>query len=488
VARIIFKCPYLKAGAASRRGNYVRYIATRDGAERIPDGKRELPVTFEQKRLIERLLKDFPDATDAFEYEDFLAKPTRGNASEFIAAALDANASQIGRRQSYVEYIARRPRAERVSHAHALFGVEGESAVLSRIADEAAAHGGNVWLPIISLRREDAERLGYDSAAAWRGLLRSFAPELAASFKIAPERFRWYAAYHDEGSHPHVHMLVWSSDPCEGFLSKQGIRQAKSRLAARVFRDELLHVYERQTQARSELGERSRERIAELVTAMQYGELQNERIEQLVLQLSARLRKHKGKKQYGYLQSADKRLVDEIADELCADDRVAECYKPWCEARLEILRTYVKNPAPIGALSQQPELKRIRNIIIEEAAAATTTEAMPPNSELRNQSSESGEAATAEQRKKTVRETDSRAPALESIGTAADSHDSEFKTSGPGFGIATRLLRHVGNIFRENPPITERGSVMERKLLRKLRQKKIAQGHAEDECGQHQTY
>jgi hypothetical protein len=258
----------------------------------------------------------------------------------------------------------------------------------------------------------------------------------------------------------------------------------KSGLATRIFRDELLHVYERQTRARSELSARSRERIAELVAAMQSGELQNERIEQLILQLSARLRKHKGKKQYGYLQATDKRIVDAIADELCADERVAECYRLWREARLEILRTYVKNPAPIGALSRQPELKRIRNIIIEEAAAAT--EAMPPNSELGNQSSESREAATAEQRQKTVRETASRAPALESIGTAADSHDSEFKTSGAGFGVATRLLRHVGNVFRENPPAIERGSVTERKLLRKLRQKKIAQGHAEDERSQHQ--
>jgi hypothetical protein len=315
------------------------------------------------------------------------------------------------------------------------------------------------------LRREDAERLGYDSANAWRGLLRSFAPELAEAFKIAPERLRWYAAYHDEGTHPHVHMVIWSSELTEGFLTKQGLRQIKSGLAAQIFRDDLLHVYERQTQARTELGERSRALMSELIAEMQSGELQNEHIEQLISELSARLKRHNGKKQYGYLQASDKRIVDAIADELCNDGRVADCYRLWCEAKREIAAAYSSKPPASLPLSKQPELKRIRNIVIEEAAAATA------NVKLTVESVKSDDTASDKQQDSTV-----------------NAADSESNIREAKLNSATRLLRHIGNIFRENLPAPERRSVTERKLLRKLRQKKTEQGHAEDERGQTQTY
>jgi hypothetical protein len=449
--RIIFKCPYLKPGASARRSNYVKYIATRDGVELVDDSNKLLPATWNQKRLIDNLLKDFPDCPDTFEYEDYAANPTRGNASEFITAVIDNNIARIGKRSNYVEYIAKRPRAERLG-SHGLFTSVNEPIVLSRIADEAANHSGNLWLPIISLRREDAERLGYDNAERWRSFLTGYANDIAAAMKISPERFRWYAAFHDEGHHPHVHVVCWSGEPGEGFLTKSGIRQIKSGLATRIFRDDLLHVYERQTEYRAELGEQAQARMSELILQMQTGEFHNERIEQLVLQLSERLRKRKGRKQYGYLQASDKAIVDAIVDGLCSDERVAECYKLWCEARMDVLRTYMKNPPLPEPLSKQPELKRIRNIVIDEAGkfessnelyaetGKTEPGELPPLSEL------------------------SRAPGKMHAASAA-----------------TRLLHHLGNIFRDNPPLPARGSSVERKLLRKLRQKKIAQGHAEDD-------
>ncbi|MDR0819776.1 MAG: relaxase MobL [Oscillospiraceae bacterium] len=465
MARLIFKCPYLKGGGATvaRRGNYVRYIATRDGAEYVDDNKSGLPATFNQRQLIEKILKDFPDSVDSFEYEDYSANPTRGNASEFITAALEHNIAAIGKRSNYVEYIAKRPRAERLG-SHGLFTSADTPVVLSQVADEAANHSGNLWLPIISLRREDAERLGYDSADRWRDFLRSQANDIATAMKISPERFKWYAAFHDEGHHPHIHMVAWSTEPSEGFLTKDGIRQIKSGLATRIFKDDLLHVYELQTRYRSELGEQARARMAELIAQMQIGELTNERIEQLIIELSTRLKKLKGKKQYGYLPAPLKNIVDAITDELCADERVAECYRLWCEARLDVLRTYTQNPPHPGPLSKQPDLKRIRNIVIELAL---------DSSESREQKAE-------------LPEQDNNAQMQNEELKVKNNGNFSFYTFHFSFG--TRLLRSLGNIFQDNPPIPKVGSATERKLLRKLRQKKIAQGHAADDREQQQSF
>lgn len=367
--RVIFKCPYLKGGGstAAHRRYYVKYIATRDGVEKMDDTRKLLPATGNQEKLIAQLLRDFPDTREMFEYEDYLRNLTRGNASELITAALDQNLPLIGKRENYIKYIAIRPRAER-SGDHGLFTSAGTPVVLARIADTVAEHPGNVWTPIISLRREDAARLGYDNAANWQAFLSSYAEQMAKHMKIKPDHFHWYAAYHDEGHHPHIHMVCWSADPREGFLTKDGIRGIKSGLAGRIFRQELTEVYQEQTQRRDELMAAARERMAGLVEQMQSGVLYNENIEQLTAHLAQRLRFHSGKKQYGYLRPPLKAVVDEIVGELEKDPRVAEAYRLWCGMRLEVLGTYLKEPEHPGPLSRQKELRRILNIVIEEAA------------------------------------------------------------------------------------------------------------------------
>ena len=164
--RVIFKCPYLKGGskrAASHLQNYVRYMDTREGAQRMAIGHEQLPATEKQREMVARLLRDFPLSRGMFEYEDYQTAPTRGNASEFITRALEDNYDQIAKRDNYVSYIASRPRAQRAG-AHALFTGTDDPLVLSNVADEVAHHPGNVWLPIISLRREDAARLGCNDA------------------------------------------------------------------------------------------------------------------------------------------------------------------------------------------------------------------------------------------------------------------------------------------------------------------------------------
>lgn len=267
--RVIFKCPYLKGGAAqaAHLGNYVRYMATRKGAQRIAPDAAGLPATKKQREMVEQLIRDFPLSRGLFEYEDYLASPTRGNASEFITRALEDNYDSLAKKENYISYIASRPRAQRTG-AHALFTGSDDPLTLSQIADEVAHHPGNVWLPIISLRREDAARLGYEDAARWRELLNSYAVEMAAAMKIPWEQFRWYAAFHDEAHHPHLHMVCYSADGKSGYLTKTGIAQIKSGLAKRIFQQDLVSLYERQTQRRDALTQEASEVMRQLTEQM----------------------------------------------------------------------------------------------------------------------------------------------------------------------------------------------------------------------------
>ena len=367
--RVIFKCPYLKGGserAASHLHNYVRYMATREGAQHMAIGHEQLPATEEQRKMVAQLLREFPLSRGLFEYEDYQTAPTRGNASEFITRALEDNYDQIAKRDNYVSYIASRPRAQRAG-AHALFTGSDAPLVLSQIAAEVAHHPGNVWLPIISLRREDAARLGYDDAGQWKNLIAGYAMEMAEAMKIPWEQFRWYAAFHDQGHHPHIHMVCYSADGRSGYLTREGIARIKSDLAKRIFHQELHELYERQTQRRDELTQEAGVVMAELVQQMWEGTLDNPRIEQFMEHLAGKLKNLSGKKQYGYLRAPLKAVVDEIVDELARDERVARAYELWYELREEVLRTYREDLPPRLPLSRQKEFKRIRNMVIEEA-------------------------------------------------------------------------------------------------------------------------
>ncbi len=400
---MIFKCPHIKGGgekAAAHLSNYVKYVSTREGVERIgaparaqrsgsrgershsgtseltPQGGSEgceacgdeaaLPATEKQARLVERLLREFPSSCGLFEYEDYQAAPTRGNASEFITRAIEDNYGQVAKKEHYVDYIASRPRAQKLG-AHGLFSAGDGPLVLSRTAAEVANHPGVVWLPIISLRREDAARLGFDNAERWRKLLRARAPDMAKTMKIPDAQFRWYAAFHDEGHHPHVHMVCYSADGKSGFLTKQGIAKIKSMLAKEIFEQDRIAIYQRQTQRRDDLTRDAGEVMRQLVSEMQTGTLENQRVAQLMLELARRLRKCSGKKQYGYLPPAVKSLVDEVVNELEKDPRVAAAYDLWYREREEVLRTYKDDLPPREPLVRQKEFKRIKNLVIEEA-------------------------------------------------------------------------------------------------------------------------
>jgi TPR repeat protein len=368
MARIILKCPYLKGGekTAAHLNNLVKYIATRDGVEKMEGGHKLWHSTKKQKDLIAQILREFPDARDLFEYEDYLENPNRANASEFITIALEQNLDKINGREKYLDYIANRPRVEKFD-SHGLFTAGDEPLVLSQVANEVSGHTGNVWTPIISLRREDAARLGYDNASAWKALLSEKAVELAENLKIHPDHLKWYAAFHNESHHPHIHMVCYSTDPREGYLTKQGIKKMKSSLANEIFRQELIPLYGEKTQRRDDLKEQAAESMRELIRQMKSGVLQNGRMEQLLTHLAERLQNTSGKKQYGYLKADVKNVVDEIVDELAQDSRVSEAYRLWWEARGRIESIYTETPSEPPPLSRCDDFKSIRNMVIQEA-------------------------------------------------------------------------------------------------------------------------
>ena len=449
--RVIFKCPHVKGGtakAAAHLGNAVGYIATREGVQRIDPGKMDLPATEKQVDMVERLVREFPQSCDLEEYADYQRSPTRGNASEFITRAVEDNLDKIAKMENYVDYIAKRPRVQRFG-SHGLFTSGDEPLVLSKIQEEVAHHPGTVWMPIISLRREDAARLGFDNAERWKDFLSSFSVEMAQAMKIPLEQFRWYAAFHDEKHHPHLHMVCYSANGKSGFLTERGIERIKSGLAKEIFRQELTEIYTRQTQRRDSLNQDTQKILRQIIQQMQDGTLSNERIELLMMELSRQLRNISGKKQYGYLKPSVKSLVDEIVDELERDERVAAAYSLWYEMREEVLRTYKDNLPERIPLSRQKEFKQNKNIVIQEAVRL--------GAELeQNHAAQMSPNTAAVQRN--------------------DGH-----SSAPLFNSVTRLLHHMGRIFQEQPPPASPAYHTDRKLLQKLREKKIAHGHKPDD-------
>ena len=256
MARLILKSPYRKPSCIRSRGGYLSYIATREGVEMAEDTSHHLPATTQQQKQIDKLIKKHPDSKDSHEYEDYLKEPTRGNAEAFLNYLFEIYDDTA--RDIYLQYIDERP------GSNGLFTDEGVPIVLSQVQKEMNETQSNIWLHIISLRREDAERLGYNNPDTWMHLLRSQRNMIAQQMKIAPENFRWYAAFHNEGHHPHVHMMAYSIDPNEAFLTTKGIETIKSNLAKEIFKQDLLQIYQKQSDVRDELRKESRYRLHEL--------------------------------------------------------------------------------------------------------------------------------------------------------------------------------------------------------------------------------
>lgn len=365
--RLVTKFKYLKPRTGGRSvGGYARYIATREGVERIDDTHRHAPATKKQQVLIEKILRDFPDTKQSHEYRDYQQERTVGNASEFISMAMEENLNAVANTKTYADYIATRPRAERF-WSHGLFTDDGVEVQLSEVSKELNAYQGNVYTAILSLKREDAARLGFDHGSRWRDFLRGQTPTLSENLKIPMNHLRWYAAFHNEGHHPHVHLIAYSTVPGEGHLSTKGVEKMRSEFARNIFSQELLFTYQQQTEYRDRLREQGRERVSEIVAKINAGEYLNPRIEELLVQLSDRLSRTTGKKVYGYLKSDVKAIVNQIVAELAENENIRELYDLWYEQRENVLRTYTDHFPERVPLEQNKEFKSIRNAVIQEA-------------------------------------------------------------------------------------------------------------------------
>lgn len=366
MAKLVTKFKYLKPGARQGRGGYAKYIATRDGVDKIDDSKRFAPVTWNQKQLIKKILRDFPDTKDMLEYEDYQQKQTVESASEFISRAIEDNAAAALNAKTYADYIATRPRAERFG-SHGLFTDDGVQVNLKKVSQELNDYGGNVWTVIISLRREDAERLGFDSGSRWRDMLRTQTQELSENLRIPMGHLKWFAAFHNEGHHPHVHLIAYSTAESEGYLTKQGVQKLRSSFAKDIFAQDLMCIYEKQTEHRNRLRSESKDVLAEIVSQINAGGYSDPQLEELLVQLARRLSRTKGKKVYGYLKADVKALIDSIVVELEKDRRIAALYDLWYEQRENVLRTYNSSLPERVSLSQNKEFKSIKNAIIQAA-------------------------------------------------------------------------------------------------------------------------
>ncbi|MBQ5657184.1 MAG: SEL1-like repeat protein [Bacteroidaceae bacterium] len=366
MAKLVTKFKYLKPNAPHSVGGYAKYIGTREGVEKIDDTFKLAPATGNQKKLINRILKDFPDSREMLEYADYLSQQTAGAASEFISRAVEDNADEMVGSKTYADYIATRPGAERHG-AHGLFTKSGEIVQLSKVSEELNAHEGNVWTLIISLRREDAQRLGFDKGSRWREMLRGQEQAISDALGIPMVELKWYAAFHDASHHPHIHLIAYSSQPKKGYLNKDGVHKLRASFAKDIFQQDFASIFEKQMEYRNTLRHESRELIAKIVAQINSGVYHNPVVEAKLVELADRLSKTKGKKQYGYLKSDVKAIVDSIVDALAEDERIQSLYDLWYEKRDAIIRIYTDEPSERVSLTDNKEFKTIKNAVIQEA-------------------------------------------------------------------------------------------------------------------------
>ena len=368
LSQLIVTSRYLKSGnqkIKNKRRNYTKYIATRETVE-VRDQNtidRNDNATKNQKELIDDLLIDFPEAKRYLEYGDYIADSTVENASELISTIIERNAYIIGNRQNFVGYMAMRPGVQKRG-SHGLFNEKDEPIILDRVANEIANHKGNVWSHVVSLRREDAIRLGYDNSEVWRDLVKRHISDIAKAQRIPLCNLKWYAAFHDTTHHPHIHLLVYSTNPKQGFLTTKGIDQIRSAFANDVFHDNLQSIYQEQTLSRDELKAVSRTEFESIVRKIQQGGFDDPQLENLVLKLNSQLQKVKGKKVYGYLPPDVKETVNSIFSELAKDNNIRQLYEKWCSLESLKYKTYTQKEKELPPLVDNKVFQPVRNMII----------------------------------------------------------------------------------------------------------------------------
>ena len=469
MAKLVTKFKYLKPTRKVSTGGYAKYIATREGVEKIDSSQKFAPATAKQKNLIEKILKDFPDSKDMFEYADYIEKQNAGSASDFISRVMEDYAYEISGRKNNANYIATRPRAERFG-SHGLFTDDGVQVQLSKVTEELDKHKGNIWTAIISIRREDAQRLGFNTGARWRDMLRTQTEAIAKNLKIPMENLRWYAAFHNESHHPHVHLIAYSTVENEGYLTQKGVENLRSSFAKDIFQQDLLCIYEKQTEHRDKLRAEARDIVEDLVSKINSEIYISASIQHKLLELADRLSKTSGKKVYGYLKPDVKAIVDSIVDELASDGRIKKLYDLWYEQKENTIRTYTDEMPDRISLVQNKEFKSIKNAIIKEAMK------LIPNEDEAEESENAGEEPVSnpfEYEENTYAE-----PVFDSDRGVLYPHYS-IKTNRNSVAVSSLyLLRYLCNMIQNQLCFEEKQKAQrtDKKLQQKINEKKRDQG------------
>lgn len=368
MSQLIVTSRYLKSGnqkKKTKRRNYTKYIATRETVE-IRSQKfvdRNANATKNQEQLINDLINDFPESKRYLEYEDYEREPTIENAGELISTIVERNADVVGNRQNFVGYMAMRPGVEKRG-SHGLFNEKNEPIILNQAANEIAEHKGNVWSHVVSLRREDAVRLGYDNSDAWRELVKRHISDIAKAQNIPLCNLKWYAAYHDTTHHPHIHLLVYSTNPKQGFLTKAGIDKIRSAFANDIFHDDLQSIYQEQTVSRDELKAVSKNEFESIVNRIASNDHTDPQLGELIRKLYIQLQNVKGKKVYGYLPKEIKETVNKIFSELAKDENIRQLYDKWCSLERLKCKTYTQKEKELPSLTDNKVFQPVRNMII----------------------------------------------------------------------------------------------------------------------------
>ena len=376
--KIIVTSTFRKGGGAGKKGGaggLLKYMGTREGVEKLPLSQANAPATKRQKALVESVIKRIPETVHYSEYQEFLKDGTKGSANDFLNAVIRQNeeAEKIGK---LVNYMAERPSVVKLGK-HGLFSQMDDPIDLDKAAEEVGGHEGYIWTHIVSLHREDAERLAYNNAESWKSLVRRNVTTIAEAHRIPLSDFQWYAAFHDTGHHPHIHLMVYSKGQ-EGYLSKQSIDSLRSCFGNDIFQQEQYHLFQLQTSLREDIKEKSEQKIRDLIAQAESTSNPNEQLQFLFMKLRKQLDQHKGKKVYGYLPKQIKSTVNEIVAHLTKEPSIEELYKEWNKVNREKLSLYYENKDPTVPLADNKEFRSIKNMIIKAIME------LPPDVEIVN--------------------------------------------------------------------------------------------------------
>lgn len=374
--KIIVTSTFRKGGGAGKKGGaggLLKYMGTREGVEKLPLSQANAPATKRQKALVESVIKRIPEAVHYPEYQEFLKAGTKGAANDFLNAVIRQNeeAEKIGK---LVNYMAERPGVVKMGK-HGLFSQTDDPIDLDKATEEVGGHEGYIWTHIVSLHREDAERLGYNNAESWKSLVRRNVTTIAETHKIPLSDLQWYAAFHNTGHHPHIHLMVYSKGQ-EGYLSKQSIDSLRSTFGNDIFQQEQYHLFQLQTGLREDIKEKSEQKIRDLISRADAESAPTEQLQFLFVKLRKQLDQHKGKKVYGYLPKQIKATVNEIVAQLSTEPTIEELYKEWNKVNREKLSLYYENKDPTVPLVDNKEFRSIKNMIIRAVME------MPPEVEI----------------------------------------------------------------------------------------------------------